>query len=255
MGSCSYNLGIALRGGTQNNWLITQHIDTTVNGVALSQVVVRVNFSLNGCVSGGSGSCQQSFQLLIYETPNINSSSSLITTNYVSSFTNSRVAVESNPTGTIVETTYVPVPLGGSGGMYLAAQDTGTCVSITGLTVFYYVCPQQVFGFISYPQTVASNGLITQLVCAPGASVVSQQPQASCATGNLGVWGPPFGSCSCSPGYTNMSQTCQCRLPVCIECTHVVDCIVLSQPVPQVPTRVYRGAVCVYHVLPTVIVQ
>ena len=88
----------------------------------------------------------------------------------------------SNPTGTIVETTDVLVPLGGSGGMYLAAQDTGTCVSISRLTVFYYVCPQQVLGFISYPQTVASNGLITQLVCAPGASVVSQQPQASCTT-------------------------------------------------------------------------
>ena len=252
MGSCSYNLGIALRGGTQNNWLITQHIDTTDNGVALSQVVVRVNFSLNGCATGGS--CQQSFQLQIYETPNINFNSSLITTNYVS-FTNSRVAVGTNPTGTIVETTDVLVPLGGSGGMYLAAQDTGTCVSISRLTVFYYVCPQQVLGLISYPQTVASNGLITQLVCAPGASVVSQQPQASCATGNLGVWGPPSGSCSCSPGYTNMSQTCQCRLLVCIECTHVVDCIVLSQPVPQVPTRVYRGAVCVFHVLPTVTVQ
>ena len=243
MGSCFYNLD-----GNQNNWFVTQHIDTTVNGVALSQVVVKVNFSLYGCPTGGS--CQQSFQLQIYETPNINSNSSLITANYVSF---SRVAVGSNPTGNIVETTDVLVPLRGSGGMYLAAQDTGTCVSITHLTVFYYVCPQQVLGFISYPQTVASNGLITQLMCALGASVVSQQPQASCA--NLGVWGPPSGSCSCSPGYTNISQTCQCRLPVCIECTYVVDCIVLSQPVPQAPTRVYRGAVCVFHVLPTVTVQ
>ena len=110
--------------------------------------------------------------------------------------TSIRVAVGSNPTGTIVETTDVLVPLGGSGGMYLAAQDTGTCVSISRLTVFYYVCPQQVLGFISYPQTVASNGLITtQLVCAPGANVGSQQPQASCASGNLqgrrqgGSWG------------------------------------------------------------------
>ena len=135
--------------------------------------------------------------------------------------TSIRVAVGSNPTGNVVETTDVLVPLGGSGGMYLAAQDTGTCVSISRLTVFYYVCPQQVLGFISYPQTVASNGLITtQLVCAPGANVGSQQPQASCASSNLDVWGPPSGSCSCSPGYTNMSQTCQCRLPVCIECTH-----------------------------------
>ena len=200
MGSCFYNRG------TQNNWLVTQHINTTVNGGALTQVVVKLNFSLNGCLTGGS--CQQSFQLQIYETPNINSSSSLITANYATSI---RVAVGSNPTGNVVETTDVLVPLGGSGGMYLAAQDTGTCVSISRLTVFYYVCPQQVLGFISYPQTVASNGLITQLVCAPGASVV-QQPQASCASGNQGVWGPPSGSCSCSPGYTNMSQTCQCRL-------------------------------------------
>eukprot|EP00731_Ephydatia_muelleri_P014453 Em0008g173a len=163
--SCSYNLA------TQNNWLITQHINTTVNGKALSQVVVRVNFSLNGCPTGGS--CQQSFLLQMYQTRNVDPSGSINLTNYAP-FSGSRVTVGSNPSGTVVETQDVTVQLGASGGLYLAAQDTGTCVSITRLTVLYYVCPQQVVNFISYPMTLADGGV-----------------------------------CSCNPGYTNIGQTCK----------------------------------------------
>eukprot|EP00731_Ephydatia_muelleri_P014483 Em0008g203a len=146
--SCSYNLA------TQNNWLITQHINTTVNGKALSQVVVRVNFTLNGCPTGGS--CQQSFLLQMYQTRNIDPSGSINLSNYAP-FSGSRVTVGSNPSGTVVDAQDVTVQLGASGGLYLAAQDTGTCVSITRLTVFYYVCPQQVVNFINYPMTLADG--------------------------------------------------------------------------------------------------
>nr|BAA81719.3 protein tyrosine kinase [Ephydatia fluviatilis] len=197
-GSCSYTFG------PQNNWLITQHINTTVNGVALSQVVVRVNFSLNGCLTGGS--CQQSFLLQTYQTQNIDPSGSLNATNYAS-FPGNRVTVGSNPTGTVVETQDVMVPLGAIGGMYLAAQETGTCVSISRLIVFHYMCPQQVVNFISYPMAM-SNGAITQLACVSGASLVGVQlPLATC--GSQGVWGAPNGGCSCNFGYTSIGQSCQ----------------------------------------------
>ena len=53
----------------------------------------------------------------------------------------------------------------------------------------------------------------------------------------------------------SIAVTTQSMLVIRIGYSHVVDCIVLSQPVPQVPTRVYREAVCVFHVLPTVTVQ
>eukprot|EP00731_Ephydatia_muelleri_P014459 Em0008g179a len=196
--SCSYNLA------TQNNWLITQHINTTVNGKALSQVVVRVNFSLNGCPTGGS--CQQSFLLQMYQTRNVDPSGSINLTNYAP-FSGSRVTVGSNPSGTVVETQDVTVQLGASGGLYLAAQDTGTCVSITRLTVLYYVCPQQVVNFISYPMTLADGGII-QLACVSGAGLVGVQTLLT-TCGSQGVWGAPTGVCSCNPGYTNIGQTCQ----------------------------------------------
>ena len=187
--------------------MITQHINTTMaNGVALTQIVVRVNFSLNGCLTGGS--CLQSFGLRIYETPNIDTNGSLNTANYAS-FPSNLVTVVSNPTGSVVELADVTVPLAlSNGGVYLSAQDFGTCVSISRLVVFYYACPQQVVDFISYPQS-ASNGPITQLQCTSGASVVGPgQLLASC--GSLGMWGPAIGSCLCSPGYTNTSvKTCQ----------------------------------------------
>eukprot|EP00731_Ephydatia_muelleri_P014460 Em0008g180a len=159
LSSCGY------ANGPQNNWLVTQHIKTTVDGGALKQVIVRLNFSLNGCPTGGS--CQQSFLLQLYETFRIDPNGSLNTSNY-KIFSGSRVAVGLNPSGTIVETHDVTVPLFGYGGLYLAVQDTGTCVSLTRLTVFYYVCPQQVVNFINYPMTLA-DGSITQLTCVSGA--------------------------------------------------------------------------------------
>ena len=204
IGSCSYNLA------TQNNWLITQHINTAVNGKALSQVVVRVNFSLNGCPTGGS--CQQSFLLQMYQTQNVDPSGSINLTNYAA-FSGSRVTVGSNPSGTVTETQDVTIQLGESGGLYLAAQDTGTCVSITRLTVLYYVCPQQVVNFINYPMTLADGG-ITQLTCVSGAGLVGGQTLLT-TCGSRGVWMAPNGACSCNPGYTSIGQTCQCRLLTC----------------------------------------
>ena len=176
------------------------------NGVALTQVLVRVDFSLSICLTGTS--CLQSFGLRIYETPNIDTNGSLNATNYAI-FPSNQVTVVSNPTGTVVESADVTVPLSmHNGGVYLSAQDFGTCVIITRVVVFYYACPQQVVDFISYPQT-ASNGPITQLQCTSGASVVGPgQLLASC--GSLGMWGAPIGSCLCSPGYTNTNlKTCQ----------------------------------------------
>ena len=200
--SCSY------RNGQQNNWLITQHINTTVNGKALSQVVVRVNFSLNGCLPR---SCQQLILLQMYQTRNIDPSGSINLSNYAA-FSGSIITVESN-SGTVVDARDVTVPLGASGGLYLAAQDNGTCVSITRLTVFYYVCPQKVVNFINYPMTLA-DGTITQLTCVSGAGPVGVQPPLSTCD-NQGVWGAPTGACSCNPGYTSIGQTCQCRLLTC----------------------------------------
>ena len=138
--------------------------------------------------------------------------------------------------------------------MYLGVQETGTCVSINRITVYYFICLPRVANLTSYP-TAVPNGPMTSLVCMSGASVVGTQPPAA-SCGSLGVWGAPIGgSCACSPGYTQLGQICQRRLP--LRCVGILlSCgVILSQPVPQVPTRVYRGAVCVFHVLPTVIVQ
>ena len=200
--SCAFSFG------KQNNWMVTQHINTTINGVALKEsgsIVVRVNFSLYGCLA----SCQQSFLLKLYETPDTSATNSLNITKYAT-FTNSIVEISQNPTGNVSQIQDVPVPLTGKGGMYLGIQDIGSCVSINRLTIFYYVCPRQEINLIIYPVTVA-NGPVAKLLCTRGASAVGQQsPQASC--GSLGMWGSPIGSCACSPGYTQVGQTCQCKL-------------------------------------------
>ena len=148
----------------------------------------------------------------MYQTRNIDPSGSINLTNYAA-FSGSRVTVGSNPSGTVTETQDVTIQLGESGGLYLAAVDTGTCVSISRLTVFYYICPQQVVNFINYPMTLADGGII-QLTCVSGAGLVGGQILLT-TCGSRGVWVAPNGACSCNPGYTSIGQTCQCRLLTC----------------------------------------
>ncbi|KAL5491914.1 hypothetical protein EMCRGX_G017285 [Ephydatia muelleri] len=198
--SCGY------ANGPQNNWLVTQHINTTVDGGALKQVIVRLNFSLNGCLTGGS--CQQSFLLQLYETFRIDPNGSLNISNY-KTFSGSRVAVGLNPSGTIVETHDVTVPLSGYGGLYLAVQDTGTCVSITRLTVLYYVCPQQVVNFINYPMTLA-DGSITQLTCVSGAGLGGGQTLLTSCDNQAcppGTYKSAQGSSVCLPCPSNSNSS------------------------------------------------
>ena len=189
--------------------MITQYINTTVNGAALKQdaIVARVNFSLNGCASNSS--CQKSFYLLLLETSGVDTSNSLNVTGYVT-FPASKITIAQIITGSVTQIQDIPIPLSGKGGIYLGVQDIGACVTINRLTVFYFVCPEQTSNLTNYPVAVP-NGPTIQLLCISGASAVGQRPpQASC--GGLGIWGAVTGSCRCNPGYTQVNQTCKCRL-------------------------------------------
>ena len=65
--------------GQQNNWLITQLINRTVNGMRLPQVSVTIELELH---CGSSSICQQSFNTYVYETSSMNTVGSRNLNNY-----------------------------------------------------------------------------------------------------------------------------------------------------------------------------
>ena len=68
------------RAGPQDNWLITQLINRTVNGIRLPQVSVMIEFELRDC--DVTLNCLRSFNTHIYETSAENSAAARSIINY-----------------------------------------------------------------------------------------------------------------------------------------------------------------------------
>ena len=66
--------------GRQDNWIITQHISRMVNGTALRQVTVQVDFIMNTCDI--ENNCRRSFAIHKYETSTINTTAASNLSNY-----------------------------------------------------------------------------------------------------------------------------------------------------------------------------
>ncbi|CAI8044856.1 Ephrin type-A receptor 4-A [Geodia barretti] len=142
--------------GAQENWLITQHINTVLpggGGERLRKVTVQFEGTLNGCDI--SRQCRQSFELYKWETSAIDRNGATNTNNYV------RVGRVS-PSVTSGVTSFVDshnIELGTTGGFYLGVVDLSTCVTLTRILVLYYVCPEETSELISRPEAIESQSL------------------------------------------------------------------------------------------------
>ena len=142
--------------GAQENWLITQHINTVLpggGGERLRKVTVQFEGSFNGCDI--SRQCRQSFDVYKWQTSTINRTAAANTTNYV------RVGRVS-PSVTDGNENFVDhhdIELDNEGGFYLAVVDFSTCVTLTRILVLYYVCPEETSELISRPEAIDSESI------------------------------------------------------------------------------------------------
>ena len=118
--------------GAQNNWLITQHINTTLdNGDRLSQVTVQVNSvqSVGPTTQDGVNNFQKAFNMMVYETSSIDSAAAREPSNYL--LVSSLTACGSGEAADLQQQTQVlNINLNTSeSGFYLAIVDHGTHVS------------------------------------------------------------------------------------------------------------------------------
>ena len=223
--------------GRQDNWIITQHINRMVNGIALQQVTVQVDFIMNTC--NIENNCSRSFAIHKYETSTINTTAARNLSNY--EFVGQIVPRDGS--GSVKENGSVNINFATGSEttcFYLGIQDVSSCIVIHRVLVFYYVCPAVTSDLITRPETIAPI-----IGIAPPAQVIGQCVEnASRESGagprrltcsQKGVW---LGAgCVCNPGFKPSSDghSCEGMLFVCLPACSVPTVLYLSLP-PKVVT-------------------
>ena len=202
--------------GAQDNWLITQLINRTVNGTRLSQVSVMIEFEQKGC--DVTLNCQRTFNTHVYERSSENTAESKTISNYRQV---QRVSPDDTSGNRVNETVNIDFAQSSQETFfYFTVQDETTCIVITRMIVFYHICPQQTSDLIHYPETIAprspsSNNPNSATPISVTASCVANatlenggDPRVICSPG--GVWSnPSLGMvCTCLPGYSNQGGAC-----------------------------------------------
>ena len=204
--------------GRQDNWLITQHISRMVNGTALQQVTVQVDFIMNTC--DVDNNCRRSFAIHKYETSTINTTAARNLSNY--EFVGRIVPRDGS--GTVRENGSVNINFATEAtGFYVGIQDETSCIVIHRVLVFYYVCPAVTSNLISRPETTGPMIGASTPVEVVGQCIDNASPENRVGAGltcsQKGVWSVNSGAgCVCNPGYQSSSDghSCEGMLSVCL---------------------------------------
>ena len=216
--------------GRQDNWLITQHISRIVNGTALQQVTVQVDFIMNTC--DVDNNCQRSFAIHKYETSTIDTTAAGNLNNY--EFVGRIVPRDGS--GSVRENGSVEINFATeAAGFYVGIRDVSSCIVIHRVLVFYYVCPAVTSDLIARPETIApiigGTAPTVQVVgqCVEGTQPENGvEPRLTCSP--MGIWSVNLGSgCVCGSGFQSSSdgRSCVGMLSVCLSvclsltCQHV----------------------------------
>ena len=194
-------------GGMQNNWLITQLINRTIDArrIRLSQVSIMIELELRDC--DVMLNCQRTFSTHVYETSTEDNTAAGNTNNYRRVKRVSPVDTSGNKVNITVDVNFNT----NHSSFYFAIQDETSCMVVTRIIVYYHVCPDETSEMIIHPQTVAppiSRASIPQLIsatCVDNASPIplgGQRPTVKCNEG--GVWSQiPGLGCVCDLGYVS----------------------------------------------------
>ena len=134
--------------GPQNNWLITQLINRTVNGKRLPQAFVTIELEQN---CSGSLIYKQELNTYTYETSNEDRDGARNIDNYQQIGSMSSGDTKGKLVNETITINFKTV----NSSFYFAIQDKSSCTIITRMIIYYYVCPAQKLNLINYPETIA----------------------------------------------------------------------------------------------------
>ncbi|XP_069098928.1 ephrin type-B receptor 5-like isoform X2 [Pleurodeles waltl] len=233
----------------QNNWLRTHFIDA--HGAL--RVYVRLHFSVRDCGSLRAivSSCKETFTLYYHAADRDNATLSspewregpwvkVDTIAADESF--SKVDIPGKMLQVNIKTrSFGPLR---QRGFYLAFQDSGACLSLMAVHVFFYKCPAVVKSFASFPETY-TGGESAALVEVPGVCVVNAKEMGSLVKlhcNSEGEWMVSIGGCTCQAGHESNEERTACKAPSAVPMIHQVshntNSITLSWPQPDEPNGV-----------------
>ena len=222
--------------GKQDNWLITQLINRTVNGVKLPQVSVMVEFEQCDC--DVTLSCQQTFNAYKYETSSVDTVGARNINNYQHVAT---ISPDDTPdsASVLVNKTFNVIFSTHNLSFYLSFQDDTSCIVVTRVIVFYYICPSQPANLVHFSESIIAprfpsegQGDIFSSVSVISSCMEYAEPENGpaprliCYSG--GVWSfVPHTGCCCVPGYLGDNGTCirewsKPQVPSCMIYEHLV---------------------------------
>ncbi|XP_074964952.1 ephrin type-B receptor 5 isoform X7 [Phalacrocorax aristotelis] len=206
----------------QNNWLRTHFIERR----GAHRVHVRLRFSVRDCASMRTvaSSCKETFTLYYHQSEADIASQELPEWREgpwtkVDTIAADESFSQVDSTGKVVKMNVKVRSFGPltKTGFYLAFQDSGACMSLVAVQVFFYKCPAVVKGFASFPETFA-GGERTSLVESPGICVPNAEEISM--TGSSGVrlhcngegeWMVAIGRCTCKAGYQSVDGERACQ--------------------------------------------
>ncbi|XP_010156988.1 PREDICTED: ephrin type-B receptor 5-like, partial [Eurypyga helias] len=206
----------------QNNWLRTHFIERR----GAHRVHVRLRFSVRDCASMRTvaSSCKETFTVYYHQSEADIASQNLPEWREgpwtkVDTIAADESFSQVDSTGKVVKMNVKVRSFGPltKHGFYLAFQDSGACMSLVAVQVFFYKCPAVVKGFASFPETF-SGGERTSLVESPGTCVPNAEETSM--TGSSGVrlhcngegeWMVAIGRCTCKAGYQPVDDERACQ--------------------------------------------
>ena len=183
----------------QDNWFFTQYI----RYIDAEEVFVNITAISQECRLASNPSCTQLYvDMYRYERNGVDTTAARTTTNY--QFVQ-RIKQPSDFSGQKYMTSFSFTPSGNTNGFYLGFRDTGTCINIMPLQVYYRISPQRNVGLVMYPEiALPRTGSTTAMAtCAANSSnltslLVMCFANESCAD---------VASCACVPGHEYMNGT------------------------------------------------
>ena len=151
-------------------------------------------------------SCTQLYvDMYRYERNGVDTTAARTTTNYQLV---RRIEQPSDFNGQDYATSLSFTPSGSTNGFYLGFRDTGTCVNLQRLQVYYRVSPRRTDGLVTYPEIAlpraGSSGTVTAMATCAANSTNLTSLQVTCfADGRC----DSVASCACIPGYEYINGT------------------------------------------------
>jgi len=203
-GLCSYEARVCdFRESTpQDNWVFTQYISY----LQAREVFVNVSAGFTECRLAQSPRCNQLYvDVYHYERNGRNDAAARTTSNY--KFVR-RIQQPNGFAQRTYRTSFTFIPSGNFNGFYVGVKDTGTCINIQRIQVYYRSFQPATVDPVICPGTGLPPAGITALVtCSCSAnSVATSSLQMTCHSDGTCTGNP---TCQCLEGYQELPRECR----------------------------------------------